>query len=311
MQQLCKSTKVKQLLITNKQELITIKSTESVECAFRLLINNRILSAPLYNEEMCYYMGFLHTLDILSYLLHIFAERNSCGMGFEELITQDKFKNEPCTAILEKSQLNPWRVVSEDASIYDVIHILAIDNLREVAVVDSNNKLVDIITQDTIINWLADIDPVKIGELVDMPLNNFKLGFKEVISMDASSTLLQVFIKMYSFNISGVAIKNNENTLIGNISISDLKDLGCGADKFYKLFMNAETFIQTRDYGKKVPNLVYVTPSTSIKELLQQFKTYSIHRVYIVQNNLEHAPVGIINSTDIISFFDDYLSKAK
>lgn len=211
--------------------------------------------------------------------------------------------------MLEKSQQNPWRTINEENSVADTMRFLVTNNLREVAITKDDGQLVGIITQYTIVNWLANINPTKIGELAEMSIEAFKLGFKEVVTIPETSTVLQAFLKIYSSNISGVAVNNGEGKLIGNISISDLKDIGSEADKFSKLFIEVKKFIQSRDYGKKVPNLVFVTPTKSIKELLQQFKTYGIHRVYIVQNDSVHAPVGIINSTDVVSFFEGYLPK--
>jgi len=107
---------------------------------------------------------------------------------------------------------------------------------------------------------------------------------------------------MDAIGITGIAITNDEDRIIGNISISDLKDIGSSAANFKKLYLDCGTFIEQRETGVNVPKLIWANRRSSIKEVLGQFKAHKIHRVYIIEPQ-SHMPVGVITTTDIISLF--------
>jgi len=303
----CRGTKIVQLE-KSIQKVFTVKTSDTIAEAFTLLIQNYILSAPVFDVEQNKYNAFLHMLDILAYIISALDEPSiaSGKMGIEEVKSCTRFKKETVKDVLQVSRKNAWIMMNELDSLYETIAMFAKNNLREVAVVNAKGEFVSIITQSRLIQWLSNRSSSEMGQFVSMTIGDFKLGYKKVHCMHQSRRVIDVFLQMNYLGISGMAIVNNENRVIGNISVSDLKDIGGNAEKFMILWTDAATFIKSREYGAKVPRLVYVLHNTAIKKVIGELHTHNIHRVYIVEEHNVY-PMGVISCTDILKFFGNAL----
>lgn len=79
-------------------------------------------------------------------------------------------------------------------------------------------------------------------------------------------------MKMYKLNVSGIAVVDDTDTVIGNISVSDLKDIGFGANMFRRLYVSCGTFLNRKIEGGLVPKLIYANRSTTVKEVLDRYR---------------------------------------
>jgi len=242
-------------------------------------------------------------LDILTYITSALDEPSitSGKMGVEELVSKGRFQTETVKDVISISTRNEWITMSEEDSIFDAIVKFAKGNIREVALVNTQGEFMSILTQYRFVQWL-DNHSNEMGDFANMPVVQFQLGYKKVHSMHQSRRVIDIFLQMKHLGVSALAVVNNEFKLIGNISVSDLKDIGGSAENFITLWTDATTFINSREYGANVPKLVYVTPNSTIKQVLSQLHTYGVHRVYVVENNTKN-PIGIISCTDILAFF--------
>jgi len=204
--------------------------------------------------------------------------------------------------------------MTEDDSLYDVITIFAKSKIREIAVINANKEFVSIITQFRLIQWLSNRSSTEMDEFAKMTVEQFQLGYKKVYCMHQTRRVIDVFTQMNFLGLSGMAIIDNESKVIGNISVSDLMDIGSNTENFKILWTNAENFMNKRQFTTNIPKLVCVTPHATIKEVIEQLHTYKIHRVYVIKQDTEF-PIGVISCTDLLAFFGnallDYTSAAK
>jgi len=249
-------------------------------------------------------------LDILTYITSALDEPSivSGKMGVEELVSKDRFQTETVKDVLNVSTKNEWNTMTEEDSIFDAIIKFAKRNIHGAAIVNNLGEFESILTQYRFIQWL-DNHSNEIGDLANMTVEQFQFGYKTVHRMHQSRRAIDIFLQMKNLGVNALAIVNDESKLVGNISVSDLKDIGGSAQNFITLWTDATTFINSREYGANVPKLVYVTPNSTIKEVLSQLHTYGIHRVYVAENNTR-LPIGIISCTDIIAFLGAALQGA-
>jgi len=242
-------------------------------------------------------------LDMLSYIMRALDEPTiqSGTLGVEDIISKEHFQKDTVKDVLNVSRKNEWVTMTEKDSIFDAITKFTTNKLRGVAVVNEKGELTSILTQFSLIQWLAN-KTAEMGDIANITIDQFKLGYRKVHCMHQTRRVIDIFLQMDSLGISSFGIVNKENHLLGNISVSDLKDIGESAENFITLWTDATNFINSRDYGAKVPKLVYVTPQNTVKELLEKFRSFDIHRVYVVEKTT-HQPVGIISCTDLIVFF--------
>lgn len=174
---------------------------------------------------------------------------------------------------------------------------------NRIGLVEKNGTFSSILTQHRIIKWLAGMDQTEMGvRLASSTIGQLGLGFRTVVTVQRDQPVFAAFLAMYSQRVSGVAVTDGSGILLGNISISDLKDIGHVGQNYEKLFMTSGNFLTTKSEGAGVPTLVYCTKDSSLKEILGKFKSFFIHRVYIVKKST-HQLVGVVTPSDILQLF--------
>jgi len=270
----------------------------------KMLIDNNILSAPLLDVSVNNFIYFLHLLDILAYLVDVYQYQTSSNVAprLEELIMQDRFKTTPVTAIIQRSLRNPWYTITEEHSLQEAIDMLFRTRADQFAVANVESTFSSILTQYTVVEWIASRPVEEIGELASKTVDTFKLGYRDVIRVNHRRTILEAFLYMDGIGVSGIAVSDDNDRLIGNISATDLRDIGFGAENFRILYSDCASFIEHKQKTNKIPKLVAVNRDSTIKEVLDKFGGHHIHRVYVVEED-SNLPVGVISDGDIIALF--------
>jgi len=302
----CRTTRIRDF-IGPPIEIIVVNASDSITDAFFTLVDNDIVSAPVYDSITNQYVTFLSILDIISYLVEIYQfQIETADPMIEELVLQDRFKNTPVSALGIGNWRNPWYTISQEMSILDAFNMFTRTRADEIAVFDLNGNFVNILTQHMLVQWIAQRPAEEIGQLSSKSIQTLRLGFQRVIRVNKRRSLLRAFMRMHDVNVSGVAVVDDNNTVIGNISSTDLKEIGRGVINFRKLYMTCETFLNQKQQGKDLPQLLYVHRSQSVRDVLDLFYRYKIHRVYVVEKDT-FAPVGVISDGDIINLFANAL----
>lgn len=130
-----------------------------------------------------------------------------------------------CLHVIQKSKRNPWYVIQATESIQKALSVMSEFNIHRLAVSDMNNNFVSILTQSRIVGWLAD-HVEEVGQLSNMTLEEFKFGYREVASVPDTCFAIEAFLKIHEAGVSGIAVVNQHNEIVGSISVSDLKDIG-------------------------------------------------------------------------------------
>jgi len=288
-------------------DVVVVNASDSITDAFYTLVDNNLVSAPVYDSVLNQYVTFLSLLDIISYLVEIYQFRiETADPRIEELVLQDRFKNTPVSALGIGYWRNPWYTISQDASILDALSMFARTRADQIAVFDINGNFVNVLTQHMLVQWLAQRSFEEIGQLSSKSIQTLRLGLQRVIRVHKNTALLHAFMRMHDVNVSGVAVVDDFNRVIGNISTTDFQEIGSGVINFRKLYLSCETFLNQKLQGKNTPQLLYVHKDQSVRDVLDIFYRYKIHRVYIVERDT-FAPVGVISDGDIILLFANAL----
>jgi len=302
----CKKTRIVDV-IGPPIDVIVVNASDSITDAFYTLVDNNLVSAPVYDSVLNQYITFLSILDIISYLVEIYQFRiETADPRIEELVLQDRFKNTPVSALGIGYWRNPWYTISQDASILDALAMFSRTRADQIAVFDINGNFVNVLTQHMLVQWLAQRPFEEIGQLSSKSIQTLRLGLQRVIRVHKNRALLHAFIRMHDVNVSGVAIVDDFNRVIGNISMTDFQEIGSGVINFRKLYLTCEAFLNQKLQGKSILQLLYVHRDQSVHDVLDIFYRYKIHRVYIVERDT-FAPVGVISDGDIILLFANTL----
>lgn len=295
---LCNVTRVKDIT-PHWTSVVTARSSESISDVFRRMIDKGILALPLFDEETNRYVTFIDVFDILAYIVEVLGvplDKN------EEWALRKEFLTTKCTVLPNRSMRNPWAVINENASVQTAINIMSQTNLTRLAVTDQEGHLTSVLTQTRLVRYLSNRTN-EIGPIANIPIERLGLGNNPVIGIKHTEPAINAFLKIYQYNIGGVAVFNDEDKIIGNISISDLKDVGFSLDMFRKMFVKAKQFLYRKIEGADVPRVVWVSKKSDITEILIKFRQHWIHRIYMLDPNTRKA-VDVISASDMISVFD-------
>jgi len=147
--------KLRELLATNtvesvilpKGRVVVLESSEPVVHGFQKLLDNNILSAPVWDVKEGKYIGFLDIRDLISFCVFI-HDNNLQAENLLDIVNfgAKMFKHATDGVTLPYlARRNPFHSVRHAASLLDVVEILA-RGVRRVPVIDADGKVVNIVS---------------------------------------------------------------------------------------------------------------------------------------------------------------------
>jgi len=294
------NTTVSTLFPEGRTNIIGVQMNDPVSVVFKLLIQNKIQSVPVFNPQKQMFVAFIDILDIVSFLVRISREEEYQGIS----IDSEKFARTTCGQIADVSGRNMYYPIDENAPLLTLLHLMVHKKIHRVPVINMNNELVSVITQSHVLNLIFNnID--KFSNLQET-VGNIQLGTKPVLTVHLQRSALDAFKIIYEKRVNGVAVVNDYNVLVGNVSASDLKQIGWDATFLTNLLLSVNEFlkmIHAEDDHEKAPFSVH--SSSTIQEAITKLVLTRSHRIYAVDD--ENHPCGNISLVDILEFISKQL----
>jgi len=270
---------------------------ESVGEVFNKMVKNKFISLPIYNEENRF-AGFVDILDILRYLTDKLVDLTTGP--FENISwwatwhSVDNVSKTPCKQIINISKRNPNFCAVHDMSVQKVLDDMGVFNIHRIGIL-KEKTLVGILTQSKLLEFFFKHDFLTdIGNIAVSTVGQLRLGYRKVHSITLETKVISAFRAMIENHVSGLAVLH-DNEIVGNISASDIKELGFEFNLFSRLFVSIKEF-----FGENMKPLQSVTPQTKFKDVVTLFLKNKVHRVYVVD---EKDVVGVITPSDILKCF--------
>jgi CBS domain-containing protein len=165
--------------------------------------------------------------------------------------------------------------------------------LHRIPVVDGAGHLEFIMTQSAIMTFISKNLGLFPG--ADKTVGELNLGYKaQVVAARRTQTAGSAFVSMLTHKVSGLAVVDDNNKLVGNISATDLKSIGYDGKLFLKLFLTVGEFT-----GNKPA--FFVTPAHTVSDVVALFAEKRVHRLYVCQGDREI--LGVISLVDLLKVF--------
>lgn len=267
--------------------------------AFKILVDNNILSAPVYDEYLHHYWGFLDLRDLISFA--VFAEENAGGHTLNEIIGHGvKMFRHPETAITTPylARRHSFTPVPETATLADVASILA-SGVHRVPVLKAGQVL-DIISQSNLISYIY-------GHLKDIPslahihIADMRIGTSPVLAVKHSTSVFETFKLLDSQGKTGTAVVDDHGAILTST---------CGKDLKLWLMAQSAGFMKMSifDFLKEIRKreiyesalVVTVRESDTLGFLVGKLHATRSHRVFVIDAH-DH-PIKVISLTDILSW---------
>jgi len=194
------------------------------------------------------------------------------------------------------SGVDPFKAVEDRASLKVALNLMKQWRVHRIPVLTGSGELETLLTQSHVIRYIYPY--VEKEKIYKEKISDLEFTSKKVVSVRKQDFVKDAFKKMKENRISGVAVVNEKDEIVGNISASDLKVIGYDKKLFTKLFLTVEKYLELIPQNDSIPGPICVNPSTTFEELLTKIVQTRVHRVYVV--GLDAKLIGVISLTDII-----------
>lgn len=301
--------RIKKLLEASKasdlgkqEEIVELTTAMSPIEGFKLLLAKNILSAPVWDQDSKAYTGFLDVRDLVASCLHVIHEKKEEEFVYEHFLTAavtHSFRGmDPSIKYLSKR--NPFKAIKADAPLIEAAELMRRRHCHRVPVVDAEGKVVQIVSQSNIVDFLVK-HKADVGEELKQTLKDINVGFKAVKTILDTDSAKEAFDLLVETQLSGIGVVDSEGTLIGNTSASDIKAFVMNATT--KLSIPILDYLamirQEPSKTDKYP-VSAVKPSTTLERVLGILSKTNYHRLFI--ENEEGKPIGVISISDILLF---------
>jgi len=291
-------------LPTPMGQVVTVNSNETPYDGFKKLVNNHILSAPVYDLSTKKYTGFLEVRDLVSFVVFIDDDqRSDVPNNLHDLILHGvKLFKQPSDGVTVTylSRRNPFRSVTTKDSLYSVVEILG-TSVHRVPVINERGEVVNIISQSSIIGFLNKHLNAELKDSVNQTVGELRLGSRPVVTVSKNSPAIETFRLMDNKKISGVAVIDEDGKLVGNTSGSDLKLFikTLSLDTLKKPTMQFLNLIRQESLTETSPTIACSSKDT-LGTVIAKLAVTKIHRIFVADDISGYRPSAVISITDIM-----------
>jgi len=182
------------------EHIISLDSKCKLYDGFLALIQGNVLSAPVWDASVNKYIGFLDIRDLVSFVVYVYDDQKvQDNSRLEDLILhgvgQLKMKTTDGVTVSYLSRRHKFITVSENDTLDTVTKILADQSVHRVPVLDETGKVVNIISQSSIVQILAKKCTKVIGwDDSDLPLSEHPdIGNSPVLSVPKTENVINTF----------------------------------------------------------------------------------------------------------------------
>jgi len=307
--------------------------SDSVATAFQKMINNNILSVPVYDQVRRSFTHFIDMVDVVAFAVARVTEQQASS-DFIQFMDIPLLQTVNCGEVSDLSKRDPFFPVESGAPLLEAMNLMVKWGVHRIPIVDAEGELMTIISQSQlsafIYKYLSSFSPslfkqtaasiaipvIEQGTSTNIPA--------KVISVGLRDRAIDAFITMHEKRISGVAVIDDDGIIVGNVSASDLKAIGHDGILLTRLFYPVSEFLKlicphgntepsselSRD-EKQTQALRYTPPAivpttATFGAVLGTLVLARIHRVYVVDE--QRHPVGVIGYAEILrAVYDDLL----
>jgi len=205
------------------------------------------------------------------------------------------------------SRRHRFSPVTEDEPLVKVVSHLASPTVHRVPVVDSQGRVINIVSQSAIVKLLSQrcirIGDPEFSDDRSPSIGEIAIGSHPVLSVSKNETVINTFRILDSKNKSGVALLDETKRLVGTTTG---KDLGLFLKNPSLASLNRSIF----DYLKEIRGIsidirtpaIAVFERDKLSRAISLLAATNVHRVFVVNNEASYHPTSVISITDILKY---------
>lgn len=306
--------------------IVELDSTLLPMDAAKILFENNIVGAPVWDNAAKKYIGFFEMRDILSAVIAIANSEKQGDNGHH--VKMDRYNEHMVKELTSATSGSPtsaggkkrfadtvpndhtisylavrnhFASCTSDATLFDLCECLTKKSCHRVPILNGNEKCQDMITQSALITFISKNCP---PEFLQETLTESKIPYKKnVVSVNETATASEAFTLLDNRRLSGIAVVDEEGKLIGNTSARDIKlaaiDEGKTAMDMDILSYLAKVRQGMVNKKERYPSC-HVHEDATVAHVIDLLAKTGYHRVFVVDKDIR--PIGVISVSDITIF---------
>jgi len=289
---------------------VEISSNQTPTEGFQKLLDNRILSAPVWSEEEKKYVGFLDMRDFVSFVVFFHHSAAEGGTSFVNIMREGlKTFNTPVDGITVTylARRHQFRPVNEGATLADVIERLS-HSVARVPVVNAAGKVIQIISQSAIVQFINGH-----GKELDLSqtVESTQIGSRPVISVAKDVPAIEAYKILETNNRSGIAITDESGKICSATSARDLKGF-LANPSIERLHLPIFEFLKAirQESVDIIAPTITVQSNNDLRYVIGKLAATRVHRVFVVESDESYKPVAVISVKDVMSWVTSQVNAA-
>lgn len=298
-----------ELKVDMLNRIIFLNKDETVKDAIDLLTRNKIISAPVYDDDANQFIGFVDMLDLAT----LCVEHLSAAQG--KPLTQEEFERLPICSVIDLSGRNSWLPLDRAAPLGELFAALSKSDVHRVPIVDSKErepekKVLAIITQAEVIRWLwvSRSSPgfptaalaMKIKDMSTAAVHEFAAQ-RELVLIEEKHTVIAALRKIVEKRVNGLGVVSESGELVGNVSATDVRVVAATgwqeltallAKPLHDFIKFKASLMLTINERASHPRPITVTPEDKLETALEKLAVNHVHRVWVVRGAAAVAGTG-------------------
>jgi len=291
------------------EKVITLDSKSKLYDGFQTLLENNILSAPVWDASINKYIGFLDIRDLVAFVVFVYDNQKvQDNSRLEDLILHGEGQFHTLTTdgvtVSYLSRRHKFVTVKETDTLEKATHVLSDQSIHRVPVVDDAGQVVNIISQSSLVQIIAQHCIKITSEEPDLTIEELpSVGSSPVLAVPKTESVINTFRILDLKNKSGIALVDGDNRLVGTTTG---KDLGLFLKNPTLATLNLPIFehlqkIRAQLIDIKTP-CISVFSSDKLSRAVALLAATRVHRVFVVDNETHYRPIKVISITDILNY---------
>jgi CBS domain-containing protein len=288
--------------LSEKNQVVSLPSSATVEQAVKLLASSRVSSAPVIDDQSKRCLGLVDMLDIVWTVLKVAPDLKALKENdLKSLeISGRAMAFEQVTNAIGASGRDPYVPVYEKNPISSVIPLFA-NGIHRTPIFDEAGNIVGTTSQSDIIRLLSEnVHMGKLKEMGEMTAEQLQMGLVTPITVPKNAPVIEVLKTIQDKAVTAVGIVEEDGKLAGNFSATDLE--GMYVDKWPNFLLPVGDFLQ--QHSPNSLNSICCTRKTTLIDICKEFAQTKVHRLWVVDD--DYKPIGVVSTTDIMKIIQDY-----
>ncbi|KAL8661863.1 MAG: hypothetical protein Q9202_005221 [Teloschistes flavicans] len=276
--------------------LIIFDTSLLVKKSLTILIQNGIVSAPLWDSKTSTFAGLLTTSDYINLIQYYWQNPDKVNRI-------DQFKLNSLREIEKAIGVSPLETASihPGKPLYEACRRMLETRARRIPLVDIDDEtgramVVSVVTQYRILKFVA----VNVHEtqLLRKPLRHLNLGtYKNLETAKMETPVFDVIHQLVTNNISSVPILNSDGVVTNVFESVDVITLIKGAN-YDELNLNVGEALQKR--SEEFPGIYTCSIEDRLDTIFDTIRKSRVHRLVVIDE--DSRLVGVLTLSDILEY---------